>query len=457
MQARLTGVWDNIRSSYWFFPSILSLAAIFLSFAIPCFDIAFGWWLLAGNPWLQISPAVAQSILTTIAGATVTVAGVVFSITIATLSIASSQLGPRLIRTFMSKTSINVVLGVFISSSIYCILALTWVRSQSGFEFVPNFSVAFGVLLAVLSMGCLIYYLQAVATLIQAPNVVQSVAYELDAAIDRLFPDAVGEAPQEPLTQEVVGRRLDGLGSECVDVTATQEGYVMNMDERTLLDMAVKHDLILRIHCQPGEFIIHGSVLMRAWPKKNCSDELTPVLRYAFLTGNRRTPRQDIECAVNELVEIAVRALSPSLNDPFTAINCIDRLGASLSRLAKADMPSPYRYDSEGALRIIFVPVTFKGILDAAFDQIRQYGRDSTAVIIRLLDILALLMSHAKRQSDRDAILRQASMIKNGCNQELIGEDLGDVMDRYAEVIAAAERTRHDDSERDRECMNNDV
>ena len=446
MKARLTGIWDSIRSSYWFFPSILSLCAVFLSFAIPCFDIAIGWWLLAGSPWLQVSPTVAQSILTTVAGATVTVAGVVFSITIATLSIASSQLGPRLIRTFMSKTSINVVLGVFISSSIYCILVLTWVRSQSGFEFVPQFSVAFGVLSAVLSMGCLIYYLQTVATLIQAPNVVQSVAHELDAAIDRMFPDLIGEAPKETPTHEEVERKLDELGAECVEVTATQEGYLMNMDEQSLLEQAKQHDLVLRICCQPGEFIIRGSILMSVRPKEKYDDELTPKLRYAFLTGNRRTPRQDIECAVNELVEVAVRALSPSLNDPFTAINCIDRLGASLSRLAKADMPSPYRYDSEEILRIVVEPVTFKGILDAAFNQIRQYGRGSMAVTIRLLEVLALLLSHTKRLSDRDAILLQATMIKDGCNQELIGEDLGDVMDRYAKVIATAERLRHDDN-----------
>jgi uncharacterized membrane protein len=157
-----------------------------------------------------------------------------------------------------------------------------------------------------------------------------------------------------------------------------------------------------------------------------------------FALGNLRTSAQDVEFAIHQLVEIAVRALSPSVNDPFTAIACVDRLGSALSRLAQRKMPSPYRHDGQRRLRVVAVPITFAEIVDASFNQIRQYARPSAAVTIRLLETIAVIAEAVHRPEDRAALRRHAEMIVRGAREGLPeGEDRRDVEARFEMTVAA--------------------
>jgi uncharacterized membrane protein len=181
----------------------------------------------------------------------------------------------------------------------------------------------------------------------------------------------------------------------------------------------MEEDVVLRLERTPGHYVVAERPLVLIWPGERATDKLIAQIRCAFTLGNERTPRQDIEFTINQLVEIAVRALSPGMNDPYTAIVCVDNLGSALSRLAQREMPSPYRHDKQDKLRLIAQAVSFPMIADAAFNQIRQDARSSAAVTIRLLETIAMVAEFSHRAEDRAALQRHAEMINRGASEGL--------------------------------------
>jgi uncharacterized membrane protein len=197
---------------------------------------------------------------------------------------------------------------------------------------------------------------------------------------------------------------------------------VQAIDGEGLMQLAMEHDLIVHVKHRPGYFVVQGHALAAVWPGDRLDERLAEAIRDAFLIGAERNLTQDVEFAVDQLVEVAVRALSPGINDPFTAMTCIDRLGEARCRLAERVLPSPFRYDDDGQLRVIAHSFTFADVTGTAFNQIRQYGRGSAAVTIRLLEAIANVATHTSKEEDRAALLQQASMIRRG-SQEAIPEE----------------------------------
>ena len=183
--------------------------------------------------------------------------------------------------------------------------------------------------------------------------------------------------------------------------------------------MASERDLVIRLVRKPGDYIVAHSPVALVSPGSRVTARLTEEVHSLFVFNHQRTSDQDIEFGVNQLVEIAVRALSPGLNDPATAITCVDHLGSALCRLAAREMPSPYRYDRRKQLRVIAPAVTFSGVVDASFNQIRQYSRSSAAVTIRLLEAIAGIAGFVHRPEDRATLLRHTEMIARGAREGL--------------------------------------
>lgn len=203
------------------------------------------------------------------------------------------------------------------------------------------------------------------------------------------------------------------------------------------MNIAKSKDLLLYFKHRPGKFIIRGSELVRILPPERVNRKLTKQINHAFILGRERTAFQDVEFSIKQLVEIAIRAISPAVNDPFTAIRCIDQLSAALCRLAARDFPSPYCYDDNNNLRLVTNQVTFAGLVDDAFHQIRQYGRQDVAVTIRLLEVIATIAECTHNKKNRAALLRHANMIRRG-SQDLLEElDREDVEARYDTLIRA--------------------
>ncbi|WP_250655578.1 DUF2254 domain-containing protein [Alkalimarinus coralli] len=457
MKTRLLNFWESLRTSFWFVPALMVCCAVAASFFLIATDRStelkphriFGF-------FYEVGPEGARMVLSTIATSMITVAGVVFSITIVALTLASSQFGPRMLRNFMKDKGNQTVLGMFISTFIYCLLVLRAVHTSGGEDFVPNLSVTFALILSLTNVGVLIYFIHHISASIQAEQVVASVYHELDAHIDLFFPQTLSDnedANSEGKNSE--NNNCDTPNEPPLDIShyhghtirSDQSGYLQAIDDATLFDIAKENDLIIRLPYRPGCFVSLGSCLFAIMSKDKgaVDDELQTSISNALILGSHRTPEQDIEFTVNQLVEIAVRALSPGINDPFTALACIDRLGTALCRLSNRAFPSANLYDDEYNLRVITKPITFAGITNAAFDQIRQYGLSSVAVSIRLMETLTSIANQATDKEQYEAIKRQAEMTRRASESSFSEEnDIADIKQRYQACMDALSRFEND-------------
>jgi uncharacterized membrane protein len=435
LKARLISISDRLESSLWFLPSLMALGAVLAAYGLVAFDeqVTDKW--LEQQQWAYTGGAEgASAVLGTIAGSMINVAGVVFSLTLVALTLASSQFGPRMLRNFMRDRTNQFVLGTFVATFLYCLIVLRTIRHEDESGFVPHVSITVGVVLAMASLLVLIYFIHHVSLSIHADEIVARVADELIDGIDRLFPEELGEdAPGSALPGD--GTRSNGKAAA---ILAGKDGYLQLVDANTLMSITTRENMLLKVERRPGHYVVKGGILATVLDRADLSDEILDEIRSAFVIGRQRTPVQDIEFTVLQLVEIAVRALSPGINDPFTAITCVDRLGSALSRLASRQLPTAQRVDDEGKLRVIASATTFAATADAALNQIRQHARTSAAVTIRLLETIAAIAPHARRRDDRDALRRHAEMIVRSARDGLREEnDRAVAEERFAEAIAA--------------------
>lgn len=436
MKTRILNWWEALHGSYWFLPTLMCLAAIGAAFGVVQVDQGFEREYLRMVGWVWAGSAEGgRTMLSTIASSMVTVAGVVFSITIVALTLASSQFGPRLLRNFMRDRSNQFVLGTFLSTYLYCLLVLRSIRGQEETTFVPYLAVTLGIVLAVVSVGVLIYFIHHVAESIQVGNLVAAVARELHEGVERLFPEQIGHGgPEERERPEEIPEDFE---SRARTIVAQQSGYVQVIAEESIMEAAEKHDLLLALRHRPGSFVAEGETVLRAWPPESCDDDLAKKLRDTVILGRRRTATQNIEFTIDQLVEIALRAISPGINDPFTALTCIDWLGAGFSQIVQRRIPAGYRFGEDDRLRIITATPTFAGLTDSAFNQIRQFGRGIPSVAIRLLEVIANLGTLAQRPSDRAVLREHAEWIRADFSEadNPNGRDHADVRERYERAM----------------------
>jgi uncharacterized membrane protein len=301
---------------------------------------------------------------------------------------------------------------------------------------VPRISVAFAMLLALANIGVIIYFIHHISRSIQADRVIADVYQELSEHMQRLFPDELG-SEMEVEENEASGPLPEEEGyPQTKPIVAAQDGYLQAIVGDGLVQIAKQNDILIYLQYRPGEFVVSGSPLATIKSSEKLDQSLDAPIANSFIVGQQRSPEQDAEFAIHQLIEVAIRALSPGINDPYTAISCIDRLGAALCFLTHRAFPSAYRYDEEGDLRVIARPVAFAGMTQAAFDQIRQYGRSSVAVTIRLLETLETIATHSRTEEQKQAVLRQARMIRRGSQESWSEEnDKQDVEERYQALL----------------------
>lgn len=406
MRTRFRALVEQIRSSLWFLPAVLAALAVLTALSLVEVDQAWLSRWMESHGWARSGgPEAATAIMSTIAGSMITIGGVVFSMTLVALSLASSQFGPRLLKNFMRDRSNQFVLGVFIATFAYCSVVLSSIRHGDTDGFVPQFSVLFGLLMALVSLGFFIFFIHHVATSVQGNEVIARVMQDIDDGIDRAFPKTkqVGGDSAAPAVSDKVSR---------LPVHCTQDGYLQQIDFDALVCSAQAQDVVFAMACRPGHYRFCGQPLL--WvdtPAKALDDRLEGTVNAAMVFGNQRTPTQDLEFSIDQLVEIAARALSPGVNDPFTAIVCIDRLGSAFARIAQRPLPTNFLNDEAGALRLRLQASTYSELLDAAFHPIRQASRSNVAVSIRLLDVFEALTSMAPRETDRAALRAHAELV----------------------------------------------
>ena len=449
MKALFVTWWADVRQSYWFIPSIMAVAAIVLSFLTTAVDSTLGSEWLENISWLYANkPAGARAVLSTVAGSMITVAGVTFSMTILSISHTTSQVGPRLLNNFMRDTGNQITLGVFISTFLYCLMVLRTVRnadsptpgSTSNAElasaFVPHIAVMVGLLLAISSVGVLIYFIHHIPESIHISNIVAGVGRDLNDRIEERFPSQIGEPHEEESERSSEANLPDSFYSAATPLRSDRSGYVEYIDTDTLMNLARDHDLILRMHFRAGDFVTPASVLLRAAPESRVDDDVKRMLAACYVSGAQRTSTQDLRFVINQLVEVAMRALSPGVNDPFTAMNCMNWLQSALETLAERKLPAAHRFDDEQNLRIVAEPETFASFAAIVFDQLRPYVAADRNAAIHMMEMLVNIGVSASSLSRRRVLVRHASRLRKICNATLTDrDDLKIITSRYRSLI----------------------
>jgi uncharacterized membrane protein len=416
----------------WLIPAVMSAVASALAFAARQLDSAIaassfewlGWLLYHGNV------DGARTLLSTVAGSMITVTGVTFSVTMVALSLASSQFGPRLLLNFMRDRGNQLVLGTFISTFLYCLVALGIGGEQE--TLASGVSASLGLILALTSIGSLIYFIHHVASTIRAEHIVDVVARDVESAIDRILMEH-----DEDQSQGYNGRadvRVDMSGGGIV--TAFKSGYIQGIDEPGLLSVSTSVDVLIKLLRRPGHFVIKGQPLASVLPASQLTSKVTSLIQQYFIIGRNRTDDQDPEYGIRQLVEVAVRALSPGINDPHTAILCVDWLSSVLHSVAKGRIRSPFCYDQDGTLRLICDPITFEGLVGASFDQIRQCSYSTPPVSIRIMEALASIARSVVDPIQAAVLTRQADALLAGAiDAGLQKVDQMELEDRYRSLV----------------------
>ncbi len=436
MRAWLRKTSADLRGSYWFLPTILTIAALCLSL--------FTWWVdtRVGGDWTeQISflratkPEGARSLLSTIAGSTIGVAGTVFSITIAAVVYASGSYGPRLLTNFMNDRGNQFTLGIFIATFVYSLMILRVVRlaDSNGYfaaptgAFVPQISMLVALGLALLSVAVLVYFLHHVPHSIQINNVVADIGQTAIRAIEKRYPDEHNGAAW--------GEHDVRVG---VPVYSRKTGYIEVIDYSTLGRVAKRQGATVRMTVRAGDFVHPGVELL--WIEGTVGEDAYGYLRSAFAVGTSRTQTQDIEFAIDELVEIGLRALSPGINDPFTAITCMHWLAAVLTALADRDLDRDADGRPYGEDGVFCLPDDFDHFVERSFGAMRASAAANDLASKIYIDALGSVMVRAEEFGRSASPQRQVRLLVDQARTVLTGPALYELEKR---AIALVDHERH--------------
>lgn len=377
--------WGRVRDSLWFLPSIITVACAVLAITLVELEEhgLIGWvddldWVFAGGA------AGAGGVLSAIASGLITVTGVTFSVTIVALQLASSQYSPRVLQGFIGDRVNQVVLGILIGTFTYALLVMRVIRSEADDRsgFVPSLAVTVGIVLLLVSIAALLSFISHAAGSIRVEVIVQRQVVRTRQQIAVMFPTAMGRAGQVPSALPVLPHTAPAT------ISVLDGGYLQGMEVDAIFDLAREHGLTIEMQHGVGDFVLPDEAVARVWPADGLTDDVRDTVRRGLVFGHERTYDEDLEFGIIGLADIALRALSSSINDPTTAMLCIDRLAGLLVELARCARQSGVRRDDDGTVRLVMRLSDFDRAVDVAFSQVARAAAPESAVVIRLLRTL---------------------------------------------------------------------
>lgn len=382
MPARLAQVLETVRHSLWFVPAVaVVLAAIVAGVAVWASHLV-PWGTEPGAPTLLFGGGAeaARATLQAIATAVITVAGVTFSITVVALQLASTQYSPRVLRNFLRDLGNQVSLGVFIATFTYALLVLQTIQAGGDNEapFVPAVAMTVAIGLGLVSMGTLVYFIHHIATQVQISSIVEETAEETARLIRDTWPEDGHE--RDPDTDRT------GFSGRSAPLSARRSGFVEYVAVEPLVDFAAEHDLRIRVDAPPGSWVDEGNAILTVFG--TAPENLDKAVSQVQI-GSERTMQQDVTFGVRQLADIAVKALSPGMNDPTTATYCIERIGTVLIEAGRRTDPQHEYRDDDGDVRVLMDMDGFAELAAVAFDQIRHYGGHDAYVMSAVAGALA--------------------------------------------------------------------
>ncbi|MBC2777263.1 DUF2254 domain-containing protein [Parasphingopyxis marina] len=442
MIARFRSFWLSVNASYWFYPGLFSLLAAILAFVTVYLDRnGMAEWLNEVS-WIHSSrPEGARTVLTVIAGSMIAVASTVFSITIAAVAYASGNYGPRLLTNFMQDKGNQLSLGTFIATFVYALMVLRVVRGEDERPsdaveaaatqlpgFTPQLSLLIATVLALIAVAVLVFFLHHIPDSIRINTVLKGIGQRLIWDIRERFPDEDGGVePEKPEPGEAV--------------LATATGYVKIIDFETLDSIAEDKGGVVALRIRTGDFI-HPRKPIAEWSGAELTDEIADAIRDCFSAGGMRTPTQDLEFLFDELVEIALRALSPGINDPFTAITSMHWLGAAMAELCHRDLDRGPEQESYDRDRVQPLDDDFAHFMQRGFGGIRASAAGSAMASKKFIDVLQDCGLACASKQRRDLLVEEARLLLVQAHTAMEGPSLDELEARFAEFKSAmADRT----------------
>lgn len=410
-----------VRGRLWLVPALMSLAALVLAYGLLVHGgrLSQAWWLYSG------SHDTARDLLSTLLSGMITMTSLVVSVTMVVLSLAASQLGPRLIWNFIEDRRIQSVIGLFVATILYILVVLRSIDEPTAAESISHIAVTVASLLSVACLFALLFHVNVLAHSIVADTMVRDVANALDRAVRHL--------PPEDGARGNDGDGAPGSFPHRRAASLSRSGYVQVIDYDTLCQIAQKHDMVIWMDVRAGHFVLHGAQHFRLGSSAEIADDAVAAIADSVIIGSGRTRTQDLEYAIRQLVEIAVRALSPGINDPFTAIAVIDRLTATLEIVAERSLPAKHHRDKAGRVRVVADASDYGGLVDVAFNQIRQSAAGKPSVLIELARRLTDLLAVVDKPEHKGAVMRHLRMLERAADSIPEPDDRGDLL----RVIAA--------------------
>jgi uncharacterized membrane protein len=389
----------------------MALSAVLLAWGLYWLDTRIPNEILQHSLFFVSGSAETQrSSLLTIATTILATAGVVFTLLTLPLSTVATQYGSRLLRLFLGDHVTQFVLGMFVATFVYCLAAAMTIPPVEVHPEGPQLTVLVALSLMLGTFASLILLVQHITTMLQAPKMAAAAGAQLlnvvQADIQLTTSFAVNAAQSEPCPSDHLAT------AEGSPVYVARSGYIQSIDLEILLTMAQENNLVIRLLCKPGDFVRNGLLVALIWPANWAEVRMVQQVRQALQIGSGRTPTQDIIYAVNQLAEMAMRAMSPAINDPFTAMTCLDYLGDGLALFAQGAKASPCVYDRGGHLRLIFQPVRFDEMLAATFDMLRHAGNDNAFVLLHMLEVIHEIGRELKTTELRQKLLNQVCLIQ---------------------------------------------
>jgi uncharacterized membrane protein len=433
-----------LRGQLWIIPLLISAGALALAFWILTSNAGFLrgwsdgelWWLYQGDA------SSARDLLSSLLSGLITMTSLVVSMTFIILTLAANQLGPRLVPTFMADRQIQTVLGLFLGTILYVLLVLRSLDDTLGRESVPHVAVTVGSVLTVVCLYALLFYVHKIARATVADNVVAQVADDLRRDIHSMLPEK-DKTERAPPAGSPPG---PGSAPVVLALSLGRSGYIQVVDYDRLAALACRENALLEVKVRAGHFVLRNGEHVLVHGERPLGNRAAEAIRSAFVVGGERSPAQDLEYGLRQLVEIALRALSPGVNDPYTAIAVIDRLGAALEEILQHGLQPTLLRDPKGEVRVIAGRSDAQGLVDAAFDGIRQAGRDLPGILIRMADVLGQLAPVLDSGEARDAVLRQLARLKETAEEaRLTPGDRRAVLARIEEARIAAARLPKED------------
>lgn len=411
-RARRRVIAEAFRSQLWPLPTAAVVLAVVVGVGLPRLDAALGDVVsddVAGYLFDGGADA-ARAVLTTIAGSLITVTALTFSLTVVTLQLASSQFSPRLLRTFTSDRIVQSTLALLLATFVYALTVMRTVGSEVGGQagFVPQLSVTLAYVLTVASVLMLVGFLSHLVRELRVETMLRDVHRVASRTIEATLPPASDEEPAAPVVP---------AGS--APLIATNSGFLTSVDEAALLEAAVRGRARISIDREPGSSLVAGTPLGRLWAEDGADpldgerlEQVQEAAARAVRTGVERTAAEDIAYGLRQLTDVAVKALSPGINDPTTAIHALSHSSALLCELAAADPRPRVRSDEQGTVRVVLATPTLADLLDLAISQPRRYGAGDPAVLARLITLLSELAWSSPRPEHRRAVAQQLERLR---------------------------------------------